>query len=227
MLHREQDAFLRHELNNVIGPIAGYAEMLRSQLGEQLDERQKKWLAAIMQGTVSMKQMLDQIKKLQEFERGSQSLHLMPVPIVGILSDVIGDVATYFKGAIPIFFDPEACLDAKIQADLAFLPGVFKNLLKNAVEHVQALDEPSRRVDVYCSVEPTAVLISVQNGGAVIPPERLATFFDKFNTTKGNDGGTGLGTTYARIVTEAHGGTVSVWSSEDQGTLVSVRLPLV
>ncbi|MDA1027816.1 MAG: HAMP domain-containing sensor histidine kinase [Bacteroidetes bacterium] len=174
-----------------------------------------------------MKQMLDQIKKLQEFERGGHALRLMPVSIVGVLSDVIGDVATYFKGAVPIYFDPQPCMNAKVQVDLAFLPGVFKNLLKNAVEHIISLDDSARRVDVYCSSEPGFVVISVHNGGETVPPERIATFFDKFNTTKANDGGTGLGTTYARLVTEARGGSISAWSSAERGTLVSVRLPLV
>jgi len=226
-LHREQDSFLRHELNNVIGPIAGYAEMLRSQIGQNLDERQTKWLGAILQGTVSMQQMLDQIKKLQDFERGAHALKPMVVPLAGVLSDVVSDVATYFKGAVPIYFDPASCQDARIQADLAFLPGVFKNLIKNAVEHVYSLDGPSKRVDVYCAVNNGWVAATVRNGGETIVPERIQTFFDKFNTTKANMGGTGLGTSYARLVTEAHGGRITVESSALQGTLVTVELPIV
>ncbi|NQV71831.1 hybrid sensor histidine kinase/response regulator [bacterium] len=225
-LHREQDLFLRHELNNVIGPIAGYAEMLRSQIGHQLDERQQRWLAAILQGTVSMQQMLDQIKKLHDFERGAHALNMMPVALEGILSDVVSDVATYFKGAVPIYFDPAPCQSIRIRADLAFLPGVFKNLIKNAVEHISSLSGPSRRVDVYCSVSENRIAVTVHNGGEAIPSERLATFFDKFNTTKAEQGGTGLGTSYARLVTEAHGGVISVQSSSLQGTLVTVDLPI-
>jgi two-component system sensor histidine kinase/response regulator len=225
-LHREQDAFLRHELNNVIGPIAGYAEMLRSQTADTLDERQKKWLAAILQGTTSMKHMLDQIKRLHDVERGAFALRLMPVPLVGVVSDIVSDVATYFKGAVPIHVHDSDCAGVKIQADLAFLPGVFKNLIKNAVEHVVGLDEQLRRVDVFCSSDKDHVYISVQNGGPPVPQALLPAFFDKFNTTKAEQGGTGLGTSYAKLVTEAHGGTISVSSSALEGTRVTVVLPV-
>jgi len=226
-LHREQDSFLRHELNNVIGPIAGYAEMLRSQTIDQLDERQKKWLSAILQGTASMKQMLDQIKKLHDFERGAFSLRLMPVPIVGVVSDVVSDVATFFKNHVPVYLHEGACGDIRVNADLTFLPGVFKNLIKNAVEHVSELDDQVRRVDVFCSINNGIVSVLVQNGGAPVPQALLPAFFDKFNTTKAEQGGTGLGTSYARLVTQAHGGSISVTSSALEGTQVTVQLNAV
>ncbi|MDE2995203.1 MAG: hypothetical protein OXT73_00480 [Bacteroidota bacterium] len=53
-LNREQDAFLRHELNNVINPIAGYADMLRTVLDGSVDEKALSWLDAILRGTSSM-----------------------------------------------------------------------------------------------------------------------------------------------------------------------------
>lgn len=226
-LHREQDAFLRHELNNVIGPIAGYAEMLRSQLAPSLDEKQSKWLSAILSGAASMKHMLDQMKKLQEFERGAHTLKMMPVSVVGIVSDVVSDVATYFRGAVPIFFNPQPCGAVRIQADLAFLPGVFKNILKNAVEHVISLDDAQRRVEVFCGVQGDSVVLVVRNGGEPIAEHQLATFFDKFNSTKVESGGTGLGTTYAKLVTEAHGGGIWVSSSREEGTKVTLSFPIV
>ena len=43
--------------------------------------------------------------------------------------------------------------------------------------------------------------------------------------TRGKEGGTGLGTTYAALVTRAHGGTIDVVSSEEEGTTVTVSIP--
>jgi len=226
-LHREQDAFLRHELNNVIGPIAGYAEMLRTQLSPSLTEKQTKWLGAILNGSASMKHMLDQMKKLQEFERGAHTLKMMPVSLVGIVSDVVSDVATFFRGAVPIFFTPDPCSTVRIQADLAFLPGVFKNVIKNAVEHVLPLDDSLRRVEIFCGARDGAAVIVVRNGGEPILEHLLLTFFDKFNSTKAESGGTGLGTSYAKLVAEAHGGGVWVSSSAQEGTRVTISIPII
>jgi len=59
------------------------------------------------------------------------------------------------------------------------------------------------------------------------PPERPATFFDKFNPGAEKKGrGTGQGTTCACLVTRAHGGEISVESSKTDGTTVTVTLKL-
>lgn len=230
-LHREQDAFLRHELNNVINPIAGYAGMLESSIGAAMDQKPLSWLKSISKGTESMQHMLKDLKDLNEVERGAKTFSLMPVPLYGILEDVIRDVAAGTDDQIPIHLHPEL-LDVRVPADLSFLPGVFKNLIKNAVEHLRTTngneDGPGPQgVQVLCSAEESTVTIDVVNGGDPIPEDRLATFFEKFNSTKAGDGGTGLGTTYARIVTKAHGGSISVSSSEEDGTRVRVELPRV
>jgi signal transduction histidine kinase len=67
--------------------------------------------------------------------------------------------------------------------------------------------------------------VAVTNGGTPIPPDRLETIFEKFNTTKRDRKGTGLGTTIARLFVEAHGGKILVRSSEAEGTTFTVVLP--
>ena len=233
-LNREQDAFLRHELNNVINPIAGYADMLRTVLGGSVDEKALSWLDAILRGTSSMQRILTDIKRLSAIERGAENLAFMPIPLYGILVDIIADVRSTLvrntddpgtEGSVIINLLPES-LDARIQADLSFLPGVFKNVIKNAAEHVLETS-PNPVVTVSCTADEAVVTVDVHNGGDPVPPERLATFFDRFNSTKLGQGGTGLGTTYARIVTEAHGGSISVSSSAEDGTRVRISLPRV
>lgn len=230
-LRREQDAFLRHELNNVINPVAGYIEMLSMTLGSSIGEKPRRWLQSTSRAIESMQDMLSNMKDLNEVERGARTFSLMPVPLYGILEDVIRDVAAATHGAVRISLLPDS-LDARVPADLSFLPGVFRNLIKNAAEHLMTTDAVTQVPDpegvrVACSVGESTVIIDVINGGKPIPEERLATFFEKFNSTKTSDGGTGLGTTYARIVTEAHGGSISVSSSAEDGTRVRVELPRV
>ncbi|MDE2995202.1 MAG: HAMP domain-containing sensor histidine kinase [Bacteroidota bacterium] len=158
----------------------------------------------------------------------------MPIPLYGILIDIIADVRSSLarntddpgtEGSVIINLLPES-LDARIQADLSFLPGVFKNVIKNAAEHVLETS-PNPVVTESCTADDATVTVDVHNGGDLVPPERLATFFDRFNSTKLEQGGTGLGTTYARIVTEAHGGSISVSSSAEDGTQVRISLPRV
>lgn len=224
-LHREQDAFLRHEVNNAVGPIAGYANLLESQAGDALDARQRAWLSKITAGTESIQRLLDGMKRLQAFEREDDALQVRRLDLGALLQQTIRDVRT--SSEVDIDIPCTGCDDAiTVMGDPAFLPGVFTNLVKNAVEHVAAVTDPaSRFVRVVLSREDGRARVDVINGGPPVPPDRLATFFEKFNSTKADAGGTGLGTSYAAIVTRAHGGEISVSSDASHGTCVSVLLP--
>ena len=96
---------------------------------------------------------------------------------------------------------------------------MFQNLVKNAVEHVIELpDDTQRAIGVTLSSQDGQAVVIIRNGGEPIPPERLETFFEKFNSTKESTGGAGLGTTYAYLATRAHGGNISVASNQGDGT---------
>lgn len=215
--------------NMTSSPISGYAHMLETTVGSELSDKAAQWLQSISRGADSMQRMLTDLKHLNEVERGAHAFSFMPVPLYGVLQDVIRDVQMSSAEPVPIHLEPEM-LDASVSADLTFLPGVFKNLIKNACEHVAASGNEaalSSGVQVVCELAGKAVIVTVANGGPPIPDHMLPTFFEKFNSTKSESGGTGLGTTYARIVTEAHGGSISVSSSAEDGTRVRVELPRV
>ena len=81
-------------------------------------------------------------------------------------------------------------------------------------------------VRVTLAKEFNTTVIRMNNRGEPIPREKLELFFEKFNSDrKKKRGGTGLGTTYAYLVTKAHGGDIFVQSNERDGTTVTVILP--
>ncbi|MEQ9105141.1 MAG: hybrid sensor histidine kinase/response regulator [Rhodothermales bacterium] len=232
-MQREQDAFLRHEVNNAVGPISGYAYLLEEQAGAALSDQQKDWLSRIRTGTTSIQSLLEDMRRLQTFERQDVALDRRPVDLGEVLGDVVRDLvsARRREQSRPVEVQVDMPDDAvRVQADPSFLPGVFTNLVKNAMEHVDGEGtgdgEGSARVRVQLSVEDGYAVVRVRNGGAPVSAECLPTFFDKFNSTKSDRGGTGLGTSYAALVTRAHGGRIEVASNATDGTTVTVRLPL-
>ncbi len=225
-LHREQDAFLRHEVNNALGPISGYAELLAGGASDCLTERQMAWLANIRDGTRMVENLLVAMKRLQSFEQEDVSLSLRRMDLKLLLDDLL---QTGIRNLEPeqLSFDVASGQPFFVDADPDFLPGVFTNLIKNALEHVaQHPEAPDHTVRIRLAREGGDVVVDIQNGGPEIAPARLETFFDKFNSTKADRGGTGLGTTYAAVVTRAHGGDIAVRSTQVEGTTVTVRLPV-
>jgi signal transduction histidine kinase len=100
---------------------------------------------------------------------------------------------------------------------------VFGNLLDNAISYSPA----GSPIDVVMEEEGKSIVFRVHNGGPPIPADRVPTIFDAFRrgTSAGNSRGLGLGLFIVRQIVFAHGGTVTVASSEGEGTTFSVRLP--
>lgn len=225
-IYREQESFLRHELNNALGPIKLYSDMLLTRAQPPLAERSTKWASRIHGGVEKMAALIEAMRKLQAFERGDAILDLVPVDLEELLEGIVGDLELVWGFDITLEFEKSA-LQTLIQAEKRILSGVFENLIKNAIEHVKDLfyDE-ERTIQIRLFNEDDQVVVTVTNQGDPIPEDRLATFFEKFNSTKKDKGGTGLGTTYAFYVTQAHRGRIAVASSAEEGTTLTVWLPV-
>jgi signal transduction histidine kinase len=99
----------------------------------------------------------------------------------------------------------------------------LSNLVANAVKFVQ----PGGTVVVAVSGDGGRVKISVRDDGPGISPEDLPLVFERFYRGKGAGGdGAGLGLAIARSVAAAHGGSVSVQSTQGHGSTFTLDIPL-
>lgn len=105
---------------------------------------------------------------------------------------------------------------------------VLSNLLGNAIQH-GAIHSP---VTVTAKRDKHGVVLSVHNEGAAIPTETIPKLFDcLFQGVPGqraaddNSTSLGLGLYIAKEIITAHGGTIEVQSSDDEGTIFVARFP--
>jgi signal transduction histidine kinase len=112
-----------------------------------------------------------------------------------------------------------------VRADRLLIEQVALNLVRNAVEAVQALPEARRRITVATGVEPDGSgTFSVADLGDGVPAEARERLFDPFVTTK--TGGLGLGLSICRSVVEAHGGRIRhEGGGEHGGAVFTFTLP--
>ncbi len=219
-IKREHEAFLRHELNNRITTIMGYSHLLKVQMTE---EKPQKWADHIHQSAEDMSDLINTLRALQDIEAGTTEVTRQEMDLVELIKKVAADLGVAFGGRAEIELalpDPPV----KILGDANLLFGVYHNLAKNAVEHIVEHEVVDSTIGIALSVQEQEASVAIHNGGPPIPAELIASFFEKFNT-HGKQGGTGLGTSYAHLVTTAHGGEIDVQSSERDGTTVTVRLP--
>jgi signal transduction histidine kinase len=120
--------------------------------------------------------------------------------------------------------------NARTAGDRVLLDRLVTNLADNAVRH----NEPGGWVRVRTASQNGSCLISVANGGAVIPAESLSELTEPFRRLAGRvgnvgqadtDNGCGLGLSIVASVVSAHGGSLELHAPATGGLAVDVLLP--
>lgn len=93
------------------------------------------------------------------------------------------------------------------------------NLLANAISHG---DGPIR---ISVDRDDGCARLVFHNGGEAIPPELFGKLFDPYSRSS-RSAGSGLGLYIVHQIARAHGGTVAVHSTQDEGTTFTVTLPI-
>jgi len=108
-----------------------------------------------------------------------------------------------------------------IWADPLQLRHVFINVLTNAS---QACTENGQvTISVRSLSDLNQVQIQIQDNGRGVEPESVTKVFEPLFTTKAK--GTGLGLSICKQIIETHGGSITLSSRVNQGTIVQILLP--
>lgn len=172
------------------------------------------------------------VADMLSFSRRSES-RFTPVDLEDLLETVLRLAASDydlkkkydFKHiAIQRDYDPALRM---MYCDKTEIEQVILNLLKNAAQAMAEEGAPFPTITLRTRREPHYVLIEVIDNGPGMDEKTLKRIFEPFFTTKEVGSGTGLGLSVSYfIVTEQHGGRLSVTSKPGQGACFSIRLPL-
>ena len=114
---------------------------------------------------------------------------------------------------------------APVLGDPALLERLVGNLVENAVHH----NLPDGWFSVKTRTEGDRAMLTVANGGPILPPEELEKLFERFyrpdKSRSRKTGGFGLGLSIVKSVATAHGGTVQLTGLAEGGLEVTVTLP--
>jgi signal transduction histidine kinase len=103
---------------------------------------------------------------------------------------------------------------------------VLLNIVQNAIEAMEGVADRARQLRLTTAARDGArVTISIEDTGVGIAPDRLASLFDAFVTTKSR--GTGLGLGICRMIVDRHEGQLSATSELNRGTRFDITLPVV
>ena len=121
-------------------------------------------------------------------------------------------------------YDPRV---GEVYCDRIEIEQVFLNVVKNAAQAMAGGGKPPpHRIALRTREEGNGVRVEIEDNGPGMDEETCKRVFEPFFTTKPVGLGTGLGLSVSYfIVTEHHGGSISVFSTPGQGTCFTIRLP--
>jgi signal transduction histidine kinase len=112
-----------------------------------------------------------------------------------------------------------------VLGDRVQLQQVLLNLILNAAEAMNSVEEGARELLIGTEQDRAGVLVAVRDSGPGIDPTHLDRVFDAFYTTKPS--GTGMGLSICRSIIHAHGGKLWATANEPRGAVFQFTLPSV
>ena len=219
---RESVVRMAHEINRRLHPpLEGIAAFVEN-MGKRRDHDR--------QGSKQMedvnRQILNLTQALESFSReGPDPSKRALVDLKKVVRDAVAFVGPTLKT------HPEKGSGITLKTYLRAVSPVEGDSqeLKEMLSHVMfnAGEAMPHGGDLYLSIEENAghAYIYVQDSGMGIGPEALDRVFDPFFTTK-EHGRPGLGLSLAQAIARRHKGTLDLSSKKNEGTTVTIRLPL-
>jgi PAS domain S-box-containing protein len=196
-----------HDLRQPLQVVGGFAGLLASQCGDQLDDKSKSYVAAICRVTGTMEVM---VASLLEFaETGAAERPSALVDTARLAADVVAALAPTLDGSSIVVSDALPVLPG----DPAQLSRLFQNLLDNAVKFRST--DPLR-VELQAERAGDDWLFRVSDNGTGVGPEFTDRIFGMMQRERrGNQPGTGMGLAICRKIVDYHGGRI--WLDTEAG----------
>ena len=206
-------AVLGHDLRNPLGAILNGAELV-SRLAT--DERLLKVAALMRSSGQRMSRMIEQLLDVARIRAGRIEMK----PVEGELRAVAEAVIAELQGdGKQVSFTASGSSHGRFDPDR--IGAAISNLVGNALQHGSG-GAIAVHVD---GADPAMLRLTVANAG-VIPPRTLATLFEPFHTSGPSSGtGLGLGLYIVHEFVRAHGGKVEARSTQEEGTVIEIRMP--
>ncbi|MBF0170414.1 MAG: PAS domain-containing protein [Nitrospinae bacterium] len=219
-------AGIAHEIKNPLGGIRGAAQLLESEIPDDLSE----YTALIMKETDRINRLVTELIELNQ----PKNFPMGPENLYPPLDDAVRIMAPQIEGkriVIRRIFDPSL---PPVIGNADKLRQIFLNLVKNAVESCQpygtisltsSLAWRAPRALTNASRRRRFVVVEIVDDGEGLSEEDEAKLMTPFYSRK--PGGSGLGLSMTMNLVQAHDGALEVKNREDgqRGVIASVYLP--
>jgi len=226
-------ATVTHEFKNPLASMREMMSLMLEKLAGPLTAKQEELLASSLKNIKRLNNLVENMLDFSKLEAGRMKFVRERTDVLKLVRDVVALYDTLVaKREIALRTNvPKTIPD--VYADYEKVQQVLINLVGNAIKFT---DKGGKITIVAAEVKsdegkdkPDMVRISVQDTGCGMRAEDLGKLFQKYQRIGDDAGGpkgTGLGLYISKSIVEAHGGTISVESSYQEGSVFSFTVPI-
>ena len=214
----QSTARIAHEMANQLN-ILPLIELIEE---DYANDAQLQQFAQVARTTYErLTELISEVKNFMRFE--TQGVELKSLPLAASIQELMSFLR--FKSEIRQgLVHSEIRTEPTVFGNKLKLHQVLVNLIQNAVFAIG--DNPDGRILVTLDQDGDDERITVEDNGPGIEPKDLRRIWEPYFSTKGAQGN-GMGLDIARRLIEAHRGSITCDSTPGQGTVFTIRLPLV
>jgi signal transduction histidine kinase/ActR/RegA family two-component response regulator len=209
-------AGVAHELNNPLGAVVGFSEMLNKGM---VQENRPYYYNVIFKSALRCKKIVHSLLSFARRDKPNRE----PVSMNALVESVL-DLVGYALRASNIELTTQLAPDLPaVLADPNQIQQVLVNVLTNAQQAIEG--QPHGRIKITTELQKPNIRVLIEDNGPGIPPENMPRLFDPFFTTKEVGKGTGLGLSLCYGFIKEHGGSITPVSELGKGATFIIELP--
>lgn len=216
-------ASMSHELRTPLNAIVGFSDLLAEGTPGQLNDKQKRFINHIKQGSAHLLQLINDILDLSKIEAGQLELRSEEFLVKDALPEVLSTIQQLAM-AKNIRVEQKVESKSLVKADRVRFKQILYNLLSNAVKFTPK----DGLISIDCVDVWDFVRVSVTDTGIGIRPEDQKVVFEEFRQIEGSadraQEGTGLGLAITKRLVEQQGGQIGVESELGKGSRFTFTL---
>lgn len=228
--NKAKDEFLSimsHELKTPLNVIMGYAELARTDTLPAIGLKPEEAVNKILIHSKDLLHMVDEILQATRIEAGAARAVVEDVNLTAFLDDLRISCDNPTTKELTLIWNYQHDLPAT-RTDRDKLKHILQNLIANAIKFTP---QGSVTVSARHLADRKIVEFKVADTGIGIPPELLASIFERFRQIDASNtrtyGGVGLGLFIVKRFAEMLGGRITVDSKPEQGSTFTLTLPVV
>ncbi|AFM40127.1 signal transduction histidine kinase [Desulfosporosinus acidiphilus SJ4] len=221
-------ANISHDLKTPISSVQGYLEAILDGVVSS-PEKVNKYLKTIYQNTVYIDKLIDDLFLFSKLDMQKLEFKFEIICIRAFMEDLMEEFKFELEERnIKFDYHNKMAGDCELFIDRKRINQAFKNIIGNAVKY--GVDK-ELMINITLKRKDNVIVIDVEDNGPGIPADKLPYIFNRFyriDSERTKDlMSTGLGLAIAKELVQAHGGTLSVSSIEQEGTCFSIKLPIM